>query len=331
MTTTTEVAVANRLRRDPTSASLLPPAIEIEHLTKKFGSFTAVDDLTFSVPTGSVFGFLGPNGSGKTTTLGMLLGLMPKDGGRAKILGFDIDEHLSEALAHTGAMVDRAGFYPYLTGRQNLRLFASLAGIRDDAAVQTALEDVDLTARANAKFGGYSTGMKQRLGIAVALIKKPDLLVLDEPTSGLDPSGQREIRLLIQNLARHGQTVILSSHQLHEVQEICTHVAIIDRGKLVATGSLDEILQTADVVEVRVDRVQDAMGIAGSHPDVTAVEGVDGHLVVEMPVERAGSLNRALVAAGIDVRELRPRQSRLEERFLSLTEAFQKGESNDSN
>lgn len=313
-----------------TPDEIAQPAIVVDRLTKKFGSFTAVDELSFDVPAGSIFGFLGPNGSGKTTTLGMLLGLIPKDGGKAQILGHDIDENLSAALARTGAMVDRPGFYPYLSGRQNLRLLASIAGLRDDTIIEDALTEVDLQARADAKFGGYSTGMKQRLGVAAALIKQPDVLVLDEPTSGLDPAGQREMRVLLQEIARAGRTVILSSHQLHEIQEICTHVAIIDRGRLVTTGSLEQIMRTADVVEIRVDRVDAAIDLVRSLPDVSSVDAVDGYLVVEMPVERAGFVNRSLVSAGIEVSELRPRQSRLEERFLALTEQFQKGAVDDA-
>jgi len=213
-----------------------PPAIEFAGLTKRFGTFVAVNRLTFSVPAGSVFGFLGPNGAGKTTTIGMLLGLIEPDEGTATIFGHDVRTDLPAALARTGALVERPSFYPYLSGRTNLRLMARIAGIDDPKRIDAALEMVDLTARANANFGGYSQGMKQRLGIAAALLLEPDLLILDEPTNGLDPAGQHEIRSLIRDLASAGRTIFLSSHLLHEVQEICTHVAIIHRGTLIASG-----------------------------------------------------------------------------------------------
>jgi ABC-2 type transport system ATP-binding protein len=301
------------------------PAIEFEGLTKRFGTFVAVDRLSFAVPRGAVFGFLGPNGAGKTTTLGMLLGLVPIDGGTARIFGDDVQQHLAGALQRTGALVERPAFYPYLSGRQNLRLFARIAGIADDAAIEKALETVDLTRRADAKFGGYSTGMKQRLGVAAALIKQPDLVVLDEPTSGLDPAGQREIRALIGAIAAGGRTVILSSHLLHEVQEICTHVAIIDRGRLVTTGPLAQILAAREEVVIRTDRPQEAVAVVRVLPEVRSVEVAEDVLIAEMPVARAGSVNRALVTAGFEVTELRPRQRALEERFLALTEGAEEG------
>lgn len=296
------------------------PAIVLDGLTKRFGAFTAVDNLSFTVPGGSIFGFLGPNGSGKTTTLGMLLGLVPRDGGTAELLGHNIDHDLSAGLARTGAMVERPGFYPYLSGRQNLTLFARLAGVSDAAVIERTLEAVDLTQRADARFGGYSTGMKQRLGMAAALIKQPDLLVLDEPTSGLDPAGQREIRALIQEIASQRRTVILSSHLLHEVQEICTHVAIIDRGQLVISGTLADILGAPDIVEFRVDRVDEARDLILDMPCVKRVEIDTDYLLAEMAADQSGTVNRALVMAGFDVREVRPRESQLEERFLALTE-----------
>ncbi len=300
-------------------------AVEITGLTKRFGSYTAVDALSFSVPRGSIFGFLGPNGAGKTTTLGMLLGLVPIDGGTATLLGFDVRTNLMQALARTGALVERPAFYPYLTGRQNLTLLARLAGINDQVVVDRSLHDVDLTERANAKFGGYSTGMKQRLGIAAALIKQPDLIILDEPTSGLDPAGQLEIRNLVRDLASAGRTILLSSHLLNEVQEVCTHVAIIDRGKLIQTGLLDEILAQEEVVEIRVvEGVEQARDLLQELPDIKRVEILDGRLILDAPAEQAAIVNRALIEAGFDISSLSARQSKLEERFLDLTRQVEK-------
>jgi len=298
-----------------------PPAIEFAGLTKRFGTFVAVDRLTFSVPAGSVFGFLGPNGAGKTTTIGMLLGLIEPDEGTATIFGHDVRTDLPAALARTGALVERPSFYPYLSGRTNLRLMARIAGIDDPKRIDAALEMVDLTARANANFGGYSQGMKQRLGIAAALLLEPDLLILDEPTNGLDPAGQHEIRSLIRDLASAGRTIFLSSHLLHEVQEICTHVAIIHRGTLIASGPLSEILAGGERLAIRVDRPEAAADLLRRLPVVRGVEEQDGHLLVDAPVDEAAALNRALVEAGFAVSALGVRESRLEERFLALTEA----------
>ncbi len=299
-------------------------AVEIVGLTKRFGDFVAVDSLSFGVPKGSIFGFLGPNGAGKTTTLGMLLGLIPFDSGSAKVLGFDVRTQLHQALERTGALVERPAFYPYLTGRQNLSLLGQLAGIHDRQVVNRALEEVDLLSRADAKFGSYSTGMKQRLGIAAALIRQPELIILDEPTSGLDPAGQLEIRNLVRDLAQAGRTIVLSSHLLNEVQQVCTHVAIIDRGRLVQTGSLSQILSAEDVVEVRVvDRAEQAAELLRHMDHIQQVEVLDGQLVVEASADRCAVINRALIEAGFDVSNLQARESRLEERFLDLTTQFE--------
>lgn len=295
-------------------------SVVVEGLTKRFGSFTAVDSVSFSVPTGSIYGFLGPNGAGKTTTLGMMLGLVPATSGSVRLLGYDTATHLHAALRRTGAMVERPGLYPYLTGRQNLELWAYLAGIRDPKRIDEALATVDLHRRADAKFGSYSTGMKQRLGIATALLRNPDLVILDEPTSGLDPAGQREVRQLVKSLSESGRTVMLSSHLLYEVQEVCTDVAIIDRGKLVTAGSMDEILATRDSIEIKVDRPADAEAFVAHLPHVERVTMIEGRLVVGVPVSEAGSINRQLIQAGFEVTELKPREQRLEDHFLSLTD-----------
>jgi ABC-2 type transport system ATP-binding protein len=305
--------------RPETYSTSLEAAITVERLTKKFGNFTAVDAVSFEVPRGSIYGFLGPNGAGKTTTLGVMLGLIPATSGTARILGYDIHTHLSQALERTGAMVEKPALYPYLSGRDNLRLWAYLAGISEENKVEDALAAVDLTRRANAKFGSYSTGMKQRLGIATALLRDPDLVILDEPTSGLDPAGQREIRSLIWDLADQGRTVILSSHLLFEVQEICTDVGIINHGKLIASGKMSDVLHTRDSIEIRVDRIREATELIRGLPDVADVAEVDRRLVVTVDESQAGPINRKLIEAGFEVTELRPRQRRLEDEFLALT------------
>jgi ABC-2 type transport system ATP-binding protein len=296
-------------------------AIQVEDLTKRFGAFTAVDELSFIVPHGSVFGFLGPNGAGKTTTIGMMLGLIPPDAGDVKIFGFDIRHAMSEILKRTGAIVEGPAFYPYLSGRQNLEVVASLRGIQDQQIVERLIETVGLTERADAKFGGYSQGMRQRLGLASVLINDPQLLILDEPTGGLDPAGQREIRDLIQSLSKAGRTVILSSHQLAEVQEICSHVAIINHGKLVVTGPLDEILGTGHEIEIGLDRPSEAATFLRQLADleIDHVRVEDGRIIVTTEATIAARINRLLVEGGFEVDLLRPHDDMLEARFLELT------------
>ena len=298
-------------------------AVQLEHLTKRFRSFTAVDDLSFSVPHGSVFGFLGPNGAGKTTTIGMLLGLVPPDGGSVEIFGYDIRHSLPAVLARTGAIVEQPAFYPYLSGRKNLEIVAALRGIEERTVVDELLDTVGLTERADANFGGYSMGMKQRLGLAAVLVGDPRLLILDEPTSGLDPAGQREIRELLRNLAKEGRTVLLSSHQLGEVQEICSHVAIIDRGKLVVPGPIGEIVGAGRALEIGVDRPEAALEFLHAMPDIQEARLADGRLTVVAEPGPGGApaaaLNRALVEAGFEVYLLRPHEDMLEARFLELT------------
>lgn len=294
-------------------------AVRIEQLTKRFGAFTAVDSLSFTVPHGSIFGFLGPNGAGKTTTIGMMLGLVPPDGGMVEIFGYDIRRDLARVLARTGAIVEQPAFYPYLSGRKNLEIVASLRGIEDRATIENLLDTVGLTERADAKFGGYSMGMKQRLGLASVLVGDPRLLILDEPTSGLDPAGQHEIRELIQNLAKEGRTVLLSSHQLGEVQEICSHAAIIDRGKLVVTGPISEIVGDGGALEIGVDQPEDARDFLLALPDITETWIEDGRVIVRVDPGRAAALNRALIEAGFEVHLIHPRRDMLETRFLELT------------
>ncbi len=304
-------------------------AIQVEDLTKRFGAFTAVDELSFTVPHGSVFGFLGPNGAGKTTTIGMMLGLIPPDAGDVKIFGFDVRHAMSEILKRTGAIVEGPAFYPYLSGRQNLEVVASLRGIQDQQVVERLIETVGLTERADAKFGGYSQGMRQRLGLASVLINDPQLLILDEPTGGLDPAGQREIRDLIQSLSKAGRTVILSSHQLAEVQEICSHVAIINHGKLVVTGPLDEILGTGHEIEIGLDRPSEAATFLRQLADleIDDVRVEDGRIIVTTEATIAARINRLLVEGGFAVDLLRPHDDMLEARFLELTSDAEGGES----
>ena len=225
-----------------------PLAIETRGLTKHYGKQPAVVELDLRVPRGVVFGFLGRNGAGKTTTIGMLLGLLRPSGGEAWLLGHDVARDLRPALRRTGVLLDQPAFYPYLSGRENLWAVAQALGGEAHARIPEALETVELADRAGDRFAAYSAGMKQRLGLAAALLNDPDLLVFDEPTTGLDPVGQRDIRRLIRRLADEtGKTIFLSSHQLREVEQICDQVAIIDKGRLVAQGPLQEVAAGRDL------------------------------------------------------------------------------------
>lgn len=223
-------------------------AIETQGLSKRYGKHLAVSGLDLRVPLGVVYGFLGRNGAGKTTTIGMLVGLLRPTDGDAWVLGHPVRRDQRAALRRTGVLLDRPAFYPYLSGRENLWIVAQALGNGAHGRIPEALETVELTERAGDRFAAYSLGMKQRLGLAAALLNDPDLLILDEPTTGLDPIGQRDIRQLIRRLADEtGKTIFLSSHQLPEVEQICDQVAVIDRGRLVAQGPLAEVAAGRDL------------------------------------------------------------------------------------
>ena len=225
-----------------------PFAIETRELAKHYGKHPAVMDLDLQVPQGVVFGFLGRNGAGKTTTIGMLLGLLRPTGGQAWVLGHDVRRSLRPALRRTGVLLDHPAFYPYLSGRENLWVVAQALGGDAPGRIAGVLQVVEMAERASDRFAAYSAGMKQRLGLAAALLNDPDLLILDEPTTGLDPVGQRDIRDLVRRLAREtGKTIFFSSHQLREVEQICDQVAVIDRGRLVAQGPLAEVAAGRDL------------------------------------------------------------------------------------
>lgn len=234
--------------------ALTGPAIETHGLTKHYGHRPAVQDLDLCVPRGAVFGFLGRNGAGKTTTIGMLVGLLRPTGGEARLLGHDVRRDLRAALRHTGVLLDQPAFYPYLSGRENLWVVAQALGGQAGQRIEACLETVELAGRAEDRFGAYSAGMKQRLGLAAALLNDPELLILDEPTTGLDPMGQRAIRTLIRQLAQEtGKTIFLSSHQLYEVEQICDHVAVIEGGQLAGQGPLAELAAGRDLETMFVE------------------------------------------------------------------------------
>ncbi|MEU2613253.1 ABC transporter ATP-binding protein [Micromonospora sp. NPDC007271] len=288
-------------------------------MTKRYpGGVTAVDGLDLRVREGEVLGFLGPNGAGKTTTMRMLVGLVRPTSGSIRVLGRS--PGTPEQLAKVGALIESPAFYPHLSGRDNLRLAARYAGVPDTAA-DRVLADVGLTDRAGSTFRTYSLGMKQRLGVAAALLKEPSLLILDEPTNGLDPAGVTDIRELLRELGRNGRTVLLSSHVLGEVEQICDRIVVIDGGRLIADGTPDELRGTLGqaVLLIDADPLDEAAACLRAHDRVRAVEAVDGRLRVTTDPALAAALNRRLIEAGIDVRELRPLRHSLEEAFLELT------------
>ncbi|MEV4755855.1 ABC transporter ATP-binding protein [Micromonospora sp. NPDC049559] len=287
-------------------------------LTKRYGPRVAVDDVSLAVRRGEVYGFLGPNGAGKTTTLRMLLGLVRPTGGSARVLGRRAGD--PAAVARTGALIENPGFYPYLSGRDNLRVMARYHGLADDAA-ERALDRVGLTARAGNAFRSYSLGTKQRLGVAAALLGDPELLVLDEPTNGLDPGGVADMRRLLADLAADGQTVLLSSHLLGEVQETCDRVGVISQGRLIAESRIAD-LRGAASLHVRATPVDAALAVAGRVAGESAVTpDADGGMRIDADPGLAPELARALVEAGVRLHELRARERTLEEVFFELTRA----------
>jgi ABC-2 type transport system ATP-binding protein len=290
--------------------------ITTRRLTKRYGKdVLAVADLDLSVRRGEVYGFLGLNGAGKTTTLRMLLGLIRPTSGTAVVA-----EHRPgdpAGLAQIGSLVEAPAFYPYLSGRENLKIIATYAGV-PHSRVDPSLEEVELLHRGKDKFGTYSMGMKQRLGVAAALLKEPELLILDEPTNGLDPQGVVEMRSLIRRLGTGSRTVLLSSHLLSEMEQVCDRVGIIRHGRLVTEGTVDE-LRSEPAVTVRATPLDAARQTLEGMVGAGAVTSVDGTLRIAANPESAADINARLVEAHIRVSELRPAERSLEEVFLKVT------------
>lgn len=310
--------------------------IHTTRLTKAFGSLVAVNDLNLQVMRGDVFGFLGPNGSGKTTTIRMLLGLIRPTAGHAVIFGMDNLYQLSSILPRVGAIVETPVFYPYLSGIDNLRVIAAASGMVSGKAsnqrVEEVLETVELRAQAKDAYRKYSLGMKQRLGIAAALLADPELVMLDEPTNGLDPAGVVEIRQLIQRLAALGKTIFLSSHILHEVQQVCNRVAILQKGNLIKQGDVGELLRrgeqvivrmnTADETQQALDILQNAQGQGANWITGMRIETARGNrplLRIEAPTARSAEVNALLAQRSLFAAEIHPYEGSLEEVFLELT------------
>jgi ABC-type multidrug transport system ATPase subunit len=291
--------------------------IETRDLTKRYGErIVAVDRLAMRVRRGEVYGFLGPNGAGKTTTLRMLLGLVRPSSGDALVLGAGPGS--PEALARTGALIETPTFYPFLSGRDNLCVLTRHAGV-PETRIEPALEEVELAARGGDRFQTYSLGMKQRLGIAAALIKDPELLILDEPTNGMDPAGMAEMRTFIRSLGRGERSVLLSSHLMAEVEQTCDRVGVISRGRLVGEGTVDD-LRGRESLWLRAEPLEQAERVVRALRGIDEVARIDGGLRVAADSAAAPAIARALVEAGVALGELRPERASLEKVFLELTE-----------
>ena len=292
------------------------PVVETHGLTKKFGDRTAVDHVELRIPAGSAFGYLGPNGAGKTTLIRMLLGLTKATNGTMRLLGHPIPQERAAALARVGAIVEEPRFHPYLTGRENLRIVAAAREPEAHGRIDEALGRVGLAKRADEKVKAYSLGMRQRLGVARALLADPELLILDEPMNGLDPAGMEEFRFMIRAFVEEGRTVVLSSHLLDEVEKTCDAIAIVDQGKVVVQGAIGDLTGEATTVLVATSDNARAKALLGDH----SVESAPAGLRVRIDNDAtAASVNRTLVEAGIDVHRLEPERVTLERRFLEIT------------
>jgi ABC-2 type transport system ATP-binding protein len=298
-------------------------ALATRDLRKSYGSRLALAGLDLTVPTGVVYGFLGPNGAGKTTTMRLLTGLIHPDHGSIELLGRPFGRRDRRRLFDVGALIESPSFYPFLNGRENLKALGSTGAKTSSAGIEELLELVGLRERATDRVSGYSLGMKQRLGIAAALLSDPSLLLLDEPANGLDPAGIVAMRETLRHLAATGKTVLVSSHLLAEVQQMADVIGIIAAGRLVREGTISELLHGADLVRVRVssDEIEPARARLGQLAGADQVEVSDaagGWITVRIPAGRASEVNRALAGGGIYAARLEA-GSDLEELFLSLT------------
>ncbi len=303
-----------------------PYVVETSGLTKRFGERVAVDNVDLRVPPGSAFGYLGPNGAGKTTLIRMLLGLTRATAGTMRLLGRPVPAERATALARVGAIVEEPRFHRHLTGRENLSVIAAARERQAHDRIEGVLERVGLAERADHRVSTYSLGMRQRLGVARALLADPELLILDEPTNGLDPAGIHEFRGMIHGLVAEGRTVLLSSHLLDEVEKICDAVAIVDHGRVVMQGSLAELTASRQTILIGASDGVRVQALLAAHPAVRSAaqtpEGIRVTLRPDFPTtaeDAAADINRFLVEEGLAVHRLEPTRASLEERFLEIT------------
>ncbi|TMC39409.1 MAG: ABC transporter ATP-binding protein [Chloroflexi bacterium] len=299
--------------------SAAPPVLRTRALSKSYGKRLAVDRLDLEIGHAELFGFLGPNGAGKTTTIRMALGLIAPTSGAVEILGHDVRKHRAEVLPRVGALVESPALYGYLSGRDNLRAFGDLLGGVSRRRIDEVLEIVALKGRERDRVKTYSMGMKQRLGLAIALLNDPELLILDEPANGLDPAGIVEMRDLLRGLVAAGKTVFISSHVLSEVQQICTRVAIINHGKLIRIGTVSDLVQAPGEYEVKVDSPVELLAALRLQTWASNARAEDGYVVTSAPEGRGRDLIKFLVENGHNPDSVSPRHRDLEDIFLSLT------------
>jgi ABC-2 type transport system ATP-binding protein len=301
------------------AADVLP--LEARGLEKRYGHVVAVDGIDLTVRAGDIYGFLGPNGAGKTTAMRILLGLLRPDAGTARLFGRDPQHELPEALDGVGGFVETPHFYPYLSGRKNLELFAAFDGGDGRGRIDELLELVELQDRAGDRVGGYSQGMRQRLGLAASLLREPRLLILDEPTNGLDPAGIRDMRALIKRLAAEGMTVFLSSHLLAEIEELCSRVAIVNNGRIVYEGALTDLhASAAPRYRLRTTDLDTARSVCAQEPRLRDLAVDTDELSFTADEQTVIELSRTLTAAGLGIAALIPETATLESLFFQLTE-----------
>jgi ABC-2 type transport system ATP-binding protein len=295
--------------------------IETRGLTKRYGQRTAVAEVDLSVPAECAFGFLGHNGAGKSTLIRMLVGLTQPDAGTIRIAGLPLAAHREEVLARVGAIIEEPRFHNHLTGRENLRVITAVRGPRSAPRIEPALERVGLTDRGDDRVGGYSQGMRQRLGIARCLLADPSLIILDEPMNGLDPGGILEMRGLIAGLVAEGRTVFISSHLLDEIEKTCQAAAVIDRGRLIAQGTIGELIgDTHTRYGLTCDNPGAVLALLSRHPAVTEVHQTPDGVGVTLNDPRAiSAITGQLIEAGITISGFSPVRASLEDRFLHLT------------
>nr|WP_314840346.1 ATP-binding cassette domain-containing protein [uncultured Flavobacterium sp.] len=291
--------------------------LTIQNLNKRYGAVQALKDVSFDIQKGNVYGILGPNGSGKSTTLGIVLNVVNKTSGSYSWFGGTIQTH--DALKKVGAIIERPNFYPYMTAKENLELVCQIKGI-NYAKVNEKLELVGLTDRQNSKFRTFSLGMKQRVAIASALLNDPEILILDEPTNGLDPQGIHQIRDIIKIIAAQGTTILLASHLLDEVEKVCTHVLVLQKGKILYTGLVDGMSSNEGFFELQADNMQQLADLVATHPAVKNVVTTNDKVIVYLRKElEAKDLNQFLFSKNIILNHLVKRRNSLEEQFLELT------------
>ena len=288
-------------------------------LEMNYGHIEALRGVDLRVNSGEAFGLLGPNGAGKTTIIGIVLGLIHPTAGSLSLFGEPADGATKSYVNRIGAALEDPAFYPYLSGRDNLRVIAkALGGVPDDR-IEELLEFVGLSEQAGLRFKTYSTGMKQRLSLASALLTDPELILLDEPTKGLDPAGMREVRELISDLVSQGKTIFIASHMLHEVEQICHRIAVLNRGELLAMGPVDELVRKDKALRLDVVDLQDAADQLESLPDIGQITVEDGYVLIDATLDQAEAISEHLAKANIYPRRIELVGSDLEEFFLDLT------------